>query len=34
MDRVRIWTAKRIKEVRDTLAKYRDEVKELSTLRG
>ncbi len=33
MDRVRIWTAKRVKEVRDALAKYSDEVKELSTLR-
>jgi hypothetical protein len=33
MDRVRIWTAKRVKEVRGTLAKYRDEVRELSTLR-
>jgi len=31
---VRIWTAKRVKEVRDALAKYSDEVRELSTLRG
>jgi len=30
---VRIWTAKRVKEVKDTLAKYSDEVRELSTLR-
>jgi len=33
MDRVRIWTAERVEEVRDALAKYGDEVRELSTLR-
>jgi len=33
MDRVRIWTAESVKEVRDALAKYGDEVRELSTLR-
>jgi len=33
MDRVRIWTAKMVKEIRDALAKYSDEVRELSTLR-
>ena len=27
MDRIRIWTAKRVKEVRDTLVKYSDEVR-------
>jgi len=34
MDRVRIWTAKRVKEVRDALAKYSDEVRGLSMIRG
>ena len=33
MDRVRIWTAKMVKEIRGALAKYSDEVRELSTLR-
>jgi hypothetical protein len=33
MDGVKIWTARRVKEVRGALAKYRDEVRELSTLR-
>ena len=33
MDRVRIWTAESVKEVRDALVKYGDEVRELSTLR-
>jgi len=31
--RLRIWTAKRVREIRDALAEYRDEVRELSTLR-
>jgi predicted RNA-binding protein len=31
--RLRIWTAKRVREIRDALTKYRDEVRELSTLR-
>jgi len=33
MDRVRIWTAESVEEVRDALVKYGDEVRELSTLR-
>jgi len=31
--RLRIWIAKRVREIRDALAEYRDEVRELSTLR-
>jgi len=31
--RLRIWTAKRVREIKDALAEYRDEVRELSTLR-
>jgi hypothetical protein len=33
MGRVRVRTAKRIEEVRDALVRYRNEVRELSTLR-
>ena len=33
MGRVKIWTAKMVKDVRDALAKYEDKVRELSTLR-